>query len=614
MYSGGGQPGTSAPGVPSLRSAIDAGDNDEILGKLYDSRMVYRLFKYLARVKKYLGLGMIGVVIRTGANLVTPLIVAMAVNRIVANNVDGMTVAALIYLVLLVIIWGAQFIETLYLSYAGQGILRFLRTQMFSHLNNLSISFFDRNKVGKIMSRVQNDVDQLQTLVTTDFINVAINALTLIGIAAIMLVIDWRLALLSLVTLPVLVAVMIVWQSYARRAFIQARRTIADVNDNLQESISGVRVTQGLSREKVNIRRFDAVNKANLDANKKSARLQGAIMPITQILTDASYVIVLVYGGFQVLDGKLAVGFLLAFMLYIQRLSGPIQQLATMYTEIQRAMASGVRIFELLDVAPEIIERADAIELSRVRGEITLNKVRFGYVPGTEVLHGIDLQIKPGQTIAIVGRTGAGKSSIASLITRFYEVTSGEILIDGHNVNSATQQSLHRQTGLVPQDPFLFSGTIEDNIRDGRLDASREDVIAAAREAGIHDFISHLEKGYDTPVGERGMNLSAGQRQLICLARVILADPPILILDEATSNVDTNTERIIQKSLQSIGKGRTCLIIAHRLSTVVEADRIIVLDQGRIVEQGTHQELLARKGLYAQMFEKMGKTQDKTGG
>ncbi len=614
MYSGGGQPGTSAPGGPSLRSAIDAGDNDEILGKLYDSRMVYRLFKYLARVKKYLGLGMIGVVIRTGANLVTPLIVAIAVNRIVANNVDGMTVAALIYLVLLVIIWGAQFIETLYLSYAGQGILRFLRTQMFSHLNNLSISFFDRNKVGKIMSRVQNDVDQLQTLVTTDFINVAINALTLIGIAAIMLVIDWRLALLSLVTLPVLVAVMIVWQSYARRAFIQARRTIADVNDNLQESISGVRVTQGLSREKVNIRRFDAVNKANLDANKKSARLQGAIMPITQILTDASYVIVLVYGGFQVLDGKLAVGFLLAFMLYIQRLSGPIQQLATMYTEIQRAMASGVRIFELLDVAPEIIERADAIELSRVRGEITLNKVRFGYVPGTEVLHGIDLQIKPGQTIAIVGRTGAGKSSIASLITRFYEVTSGEILIDGHNVNSATQQSLHRQTGLVPQDPFLFSGTIEDNIRDGRLDASREDVIAAAREAGIHDFISHLEKGYDTPVGERGINLSAGQRQLICLARVILADPPILILDEATSNVDTNTERIIQKSLQSIGKGRTCLIIAHRLSTVVEADRIIVLDQGRIVEQGTHQELLARKGLYAQMFEKMGKTQDKTGG
>ena len=333
--------------------------------------MITRLLEYLAKVKKYLALGAAGVVIRTAANLVTPLLVATATNHIVARDVDGLTVTSLLYLGVLVVIWGAQYLETLYLSYAGQGILYHLRTRMFSHLHDLSMGFYDRNKVGKIMSRVQNDVDQLQTLVTTDFINVAVNAITLIGIAAIMIVIDWRLALLSLSTLPVLVVVMIIWQTYARRAFVQARTAIAAVNDNLQESISGVRVTQSLSREKENVKRFDAVNKANLDANKKAARLQGSIMPITQMLTDASYVIVLIYGGFQVLDGRLEVGFLLAFLLYIQRLAAPVQQLATMYTEIQRAMASGVRIFELLDVVPEIKDHTGAVALPRVLGDIT---------------------------------------------------------------------------------------------------------------------------------------------------------------------------------------------------------------------------------------------------
>ena len=287
---------------------------------------------------------------------------------------------------------GAQYLETLYLSYARQGILFQLRTRMFSHLHDLSLGFFDRNKVGKVMSRVQNDVDQLQTLATQDFINVAVNAITLIGIAVIMIVIDWRLALLALSTLPLLVVVMIIWQAYARRAFVLARKTIAMVNDNLQESISGVRVTQSLSRENVNIKKFDDINKANLDANKKSAKLQGAIMPVTQLLTDTSYVIVLIYGGFQVLDGHLEVGFLLAFLLYIQRLAAPVQQLATMYTEIQRAMASGARIFELLDIIPDITDRPGAPDLPRTKGEIEFKKVSFSYEPGVEVLHDVDFQ------------------------------------------------------------------------------------------------------------------------------------------------------------------------------------------------------------------------------
>jgi ABC-type multidrug transport system fused ATPase/permease subunit len=443
-----------------------------------------------------------------------------------------------------------------------------------------------------------------------DFINVAVNAITLIGIAAIMLAINWQLALMALSMLPVLVAVVVVWQIYARRAFVAASRAIALVNDNLQESISGVRVTQSLSREAVNIKNFDAVNKANLDANKRAAKLQGAIMPVTQMLTDSAYVLVLIFGGFQVLDHRMEVGFLIGFLLYIQRLSNPIQQIATMYTEIQRAMASGVRIFELIDVEPEIKDMPDAADLPPIKGEIQFQNVSFGYDPANPVLHDVDFSVRPGQTVAMAGRTGAGKSSIASLIERFYEADQGKVLLDGHDVRSVTERSLRRRIGFVPQDPFLFSGTVEANIRDGRLDATHEEVVEAAKAAGLHDFVSRMEKGYDTAVGERGGNLSAGQRQLVCLARALLAKPAILILDEATSNVDTNTERLIQESLRRIGRAITCVVVAHRLSTVTRADIILVLEHGRIVEKGSHQDLMARKGLYYQMFETLSRASD----
>jgi ABC-type multidrug transport system fused ATPase/permease subunit len=333
-------------------------------------------------------------------------------------------------------------------------------------------------------------------------------------------------------------------------------------------------------------------------------------MPVTQMLTDGAYILVLVFGGFQVLDGKIPVGFLLAFLLYIQRLATPVQQIATMYTEIQRAMASGVRIFELIDVEPEIKDTPQAIELPALKGEIKFQKVGFAYVPGVEVLHDVDFTVEPGQTVAIAGKTGAGKSSIAGLIDRFYEVNRGEVLLDGHNVNSVTQTSLRRQIGFVPQDPFLFSGSIEDNIRDGRLDATHDEVVEAAKVAGVHDFIFNLEQKYETKVGERGGSLSAGQRQLVCFARAMLAKPAILILDEATSSVDTNTERIMQESLRHVAKGRTCVIIAHRLSTITNVDCITVLDQGRVVEKGSHQELMDRRGLYFQMFETMSRTLD----
>ncbi len=597
-----------SPGGQQLRGAIDSGDVDDILGKVYDVGIIKRVLGYIGAVKWHLAIGAIGIILRTAANLVTPLLVAMATNRIVDGNLDGLTIAVLLYLGVLAVVWFAQYLETLHLSYTAQGILLKMRTSMFSHLHEMSLSFFDHNKIGKLMSRVQNDVDQLQMLVSQNIVMVGVNSITLIGIMIIMLTINWQLALLSLSTLPVLVIIVIIWQKYARKAFILARKAIAMVNDNLQESISGVRVTQNLSREQENVKQFDAVNKANLEANKKSALLQALINPLTQILTDSSYVIVLIFGGFQVLNGEMPVGFLLAFLLYIQRIGQPIQQLATMYTEIQRAMASGARIFELIDVQPEIEDSVGAKKIVEAKGEIEFKNVNFSYIPGSEIIHSLNLKINAGEMVAIAGRTGAGKSSIASLINRFYEVTNGEITLDGVSISNITQDSLRKQIGLVPQDPFLFSGTIEENIKDGKLDASHDQVVDAARIAGAHDIISRMENGYDTVVGERGGSLSPGQRQLVCLARAILSDPAILILDEATANIDTNTEKIIQQSLYELAKGRTCIIIAHRLSTITDVDRIIVLEHGNIVETGNHWELMAKKGLYYNMFETLSRT------
>jgi len=418
-----------------------------------------------------------------------------------------------------------------------------------------------------------------------------------------MIMMNARLALLTLTVVPVLGIVVFIWQKYAHRVFVKVRRAIATVNAQLQAGISGVRVTQSMSREEVNFEQFDIVNKTHQSANISAARLQALMMPAVQILTGIAFSLVIIFGGYQVLAGEMGPGVLIAFLLYIQRFFNPVLELTMLYTELQRAMASGVRIFELLDIEPEIKDSPQAIEIPSVKGELRFHQVSFAYQPGVEVLHDIDLVVNPGETVAVVGQTGAGKSSLMNLIARFYEVEKGEVTVDGYDVRSVTRQSLRHQIGIIPQDPFLFSGSIEDNIRYGHIETSHQEVIKAAKTAGAHDFITHLERGYDTPVGERGGNLSAGQRQLICLARAILANPSILILDEATSNVDTNTERIMQKSLRRLVRGRTCLIIAHRLSTVTNADRIIVLEQGKIAEIGSHQELLAKQSLYYNMVE-----------
>jgi ATP-binding cassette subfamily B protein len=587
-----------------LRSALDSGDDNATLGKIYDAKVIRRMPKYLAWVKKYLAIAGTGTIIRTFTNIATPYVVAVIADHYISTkNLSGLNLACLAYIGLALLTWGGQYLETLFLSYSGQGILYRMRTQMFDHLQQLPMSFFDHNKVGKLMSRVQNDVDQLQTLLTQDIIFLAADTVTLIGIAVVMLLMNTKLALITLSVVPALAIAIIIWRRYARVAFIRVRQAVAVVNDNLQESISGVRVTQAMSREGVNSQQFNTVNKANLDANISAAKLQAFMMPVVQILTDTGYCLVLVFGGLEVLHGHATAGVLLAFLLYVQRFFAPIQDLTNLYTDLQQAMASGSRIFELIDVEPEIKDSPDASEMPKIKGDISLQHVKFGYENGAEVLHDVDFKVNPGETVAVVGRTGAGKSSLASLVTRLYEPKSGEVIIDGHNVNSVTQHSLRRQIGVVPQDPFLFSGTIEDNIRFGNPNATHDEVVQAAKTAGVHNAIMRLERGYDTVVGERGSNLSGGERQFVCLARAIMSDPAVLILDEATSSVDTNTEHIIQESMGRIAQGRTCIIIAHRLSTVTNADRIVVFEEGKIIETGNHTELMALKGVYFQLFQ-----------
>ena len=598
---GGGGWGGGMRGGGGLRRAVDSWDDEE-LGSAYNHEVVVRVMGYVKPFWRHALLATIGVIGAAILLNLQPLLIQQGVDAAAAGDTNGILEAALLFLAFVVVGWGFVLLQMLNTGYVGHRVMQRMRVNMFAHLQKLSLRFYDNNEVGRVMSRVQNDVTSMQELLTNGFLTILGDIL---GLTVIVYLVSSRNLELTLVTfsvVPVLIAVTAVWQVYARRAFLRVRQAIAIVNSNLQENVSGVRVIQSLSREEVNAERFDALNEDNMRANISAGRLQAAVMPMVELLSAAATALVVLYGGRLVLNGEITLGELSLFIFSIERFFQPIRELVMQYAQLQRAMAGGVRVFEVLDTQPEIVDAPDAIEPDDIEGRVTFENVNFDYVEGVPVLRDINLDVAPGETIALVGSTGAGKTTLTALILRFYEVTEGRILIDGMDLKQLDRAALTRRTGVVLQDPFLFSGTVKENILYGRLDATDEEVIEAARAVGAHDFIMRLDHGYDTELHERGQNLSVGQRQLISFARAVLARPRILILDEATANVDTRTEVVIQAALRELLKDRTSFVIAHRLSTIREATRILVMDQGRIAEMGSHEELLAMGGIYANLY------------
>ncbi|MDP7619114.1 MAG: ABC transporter ATP-binding protein [Dehalococcoidia bacterium] len=597
-------------------SALD----DQVLGKLYDHRVVIRLMRYVLRYRLWASLSLIGMAGYIVTIVVQPLIIAWGINGFIVQE-DGagpgwgsLNVVALVFLVNTVANIVFNYVQYYALARMNAQVLYDLRTEMFDHLQKQSTSFYDRSEVGRIMSRVQNDVLQLQ-----EFMGVAVitagDVGLLVFIGAAMLWMSPVLGIVTLATTPLLVIVMAFWQQKSRPTFVRVRTAISSVNGSLQENISGIRVAQAMNRQAVNLERFDGLNGEHMAAQLRASWLGAALLPAVEMTTVAALGLVVIIGGGMVLSGALGVGFLVAFLLYVQRFFEPIRTITIQYTAFQRAMASGARIFELLDIRPQMEDAPGAMDLPTIEGDIRFENVSFEYVPDVEVIHDLGLHVEPGQTVAFVGLTGAGKTTIVSLITRFYDVTKGRITIDGHDVRDVRRESIARQTSMVLQEPFLYSISVKDNIRYRHEEVSDNDIVRAAKIVGAHDFITALEDGYDTILQQRGTNLSMGQRQLISFARAVVADPRILILDEATANIDSHTERLIQDGLDRVLRGRTSIVIAHRLSTIIKADRIVVLDLGRVVESGNHQELLAAGGRYANLYAmNFGETLEGTGG
>jgi ATP-binding cassette, subfamily B, multidrug efflux pump len=577
--------------------------DEEVFGSVYNPRVVRRMLGYIKPYRKELAIAVLSVFVFTASMTAVPWIIKIAIDDYIAEgNLGGLWWVVGAFMGIAVVNWAANYVQQIAMERVGQGLLYGLRRDMFAHLQRQSVSFFDRTEAGRLISRIIGDVGQMQEMTSIVVMTLA-DFVSLVFIVGALLALDVRLGLISMATLPVLAFVVIVWQPFAKREFLKVRRAISIVNADLNENLSGVRVVQAMNRQQANLDRFEGKNHDHLQANMVASKWSAGLLPSVDILTGVAMGLVVFFGSGMVSGGAIEVGVLIASLLYVQRFFDPVRSLTMQYTQLQRSMTSGARIFDLLDAEPDMADAPDAIALPPIKGRVEFRDVGFSYDPGVDVLTGVSFVAKAGETIAVVGPSGAGKTTMVSLLSRFADIEEGRggIKVDGHDLRDVTRASLVTQMSMVLQEPFLFSGSVRDNIKFNHPDVTDDQMVTAADAVGAHEFIVALPNGYDTEVAELGVNLSLGQRQLVSFARAIVSEPKILILDEATASVDSETELKIQKALGVVLEGRTAIVIAHRLSTVRDADRILVMDDGHLVQEGNHETLLAAGGRYAQL-------------